>query len=110
MSRYSSRSKAVNRHKQYQKTFEDRQVEEIKQYRTPEMSYPTEEQLKRINYVTHTWKYGDMFYKLADEHYGDPKLWWVIAQYNQKPTEGHMEIGDAIKIPFPLGRVLRMMG
>ncbi len=109
MSRYLDRLKGVNRNKMYQKTFEDRQVEEIKQYRTPVISYQKDEELKRIEYIVHTWHYGDMFYKLADKHYGDPKLWWVIAQFNQKPTEGHMEIGDQIKIPFPLARVLKML-
>lgn len=93
----------------YQKTFEKRQVEEIKQYRTPAISYPTEEQLKRIDYVVHVWHYGDRFFKLADQHYGDPKLWWVIAQFNQKPTEGHMEIGEEVRIPFPLARVLKIL-
>ena len=68
MSRYLDRLKGVNRNKMYQKTFEDRQVEEIKQYRTPVVSYPKDEELKRIEYVVHTWHYGDMFYKLADKH------------------------------------------
>ena len=110
MSRYSNRRKATNRNKMYQKVFESRQVEEIKQYKTPTISYPTDEQLKRISHVIHTWKYGDQFYKLADRHYGDAKLWWIIAQYNQKPTEGHVELGEEIKIPFPLARVLKIMG
>ena len=109
MSRYSRRRKAVNSNKMYQKTFEKRQVEQVTQYRTPVMSYPTEEDLKRIEYIVHTWHYGDQFYKLANKHYGDPKLWWVIAQFNQKPTEGHMEIGEEIRIPFPLARVLKML-
>jgi hypothetical protein len=109
MSRYSNRLKGVNKNRMYEKTFESRQVDEVKQYRTPVFKYPTDEQLKRIDYIAHTWHYGDQFYKLADKHYGDPTLWWVIAQYNQKPTEGHMEIGEQIKIPFPLARVLKMM-
>ena len=93
----------------YERILDDRHVSKIQQYRTPSMKYPTDEQLKRISYVTHSWVYGDRFWKLADRHYGDPKLWWVIAQFNQKPTEAHVEIGDEIKIPFPLGRVLKIM-
>ena len=110
MSRYSNRTKATNRNKQYQKLFEGREVKEIQQYRTPVLNHPTEQQLDRIGYVTHIWVYGDRFWKLAFEHYGDSKLWWVIAQFNQKPTEAHVDLGDEIRIPFPLARALKAMG
>mgnify|MGYP003344114216 CR=1 FL=1 len=36
--------------------------------------------------------------KLADEYYGDSRDWWIIAKYNLKPTEAHIQIGDIIEI------------
>ena len=54
----------------------------------------------------HIWKTGDRYYKLAAAYYGRPQLWWVIALYNQKPTEGHLKIGDVIKIPTSLDLLL----
>ena len=110
MSRYTSRSKGVNKSKLWEKALEKRQVKSIRQYRTPIAKQPTEEELKRLSYTTHVWKYGDRYWQLADRHYADPKLWWLIARYNNKPTEGHVEIGDEIKVPFPLARALRTLG
>jgi hypothetical protein len=54
----------------------------------------------------HIWKTGDRYYKLAAAYYGRPQLWWVIALYNQKPTEGHLKRGDVIKIPTSLDLLL----
>ena len=49
---------------------------------------------------------GDRYFKLAYEYYGDSKLWWVIAWYNQKPSEADVKNGDTIFIPLPLDKVL----
>ncbi len=36
-----------------------------------------------------------------------PRFWWVIAQFNQRPTEANCQVGDMIMIPMPLEAVLR---
>ena len=41
-------------------------------------------------------------YKYAYEYYGDTNHWWVIAWYNNKPTDSHFNLGDTVYIPFPL--------
>ena len=53
---------------------------------------------------------GDRFDLLAHQYYGDSELWWVIAWYNQTPTESHVELGDVLQIPLPLHKVLSSMG
>ena len=63
-----------------------------------------------LELVGHTWSLGDRFYKLAYKYYGDSTLWWVIAWYNQTPTEAQVEIGDTLQIPLPLDKILRMLG
>jgi nucleoid-associated protein YgaU len=52
---------------------------------------------------------GDKYYKLADAFYGDSRDWWVIAKFNQKPTESHVKIGDIILIPKPLSVILNYL-
>ena len=44
---------------------------------------------------------------MAAKHYGDPKLWWVVAWYNKRPTDAHYNIGDKVFIPKPLEKILR---
>jgi membrane protein insertase Oxa1/YidC/SpoIIIJ len=46
------------------------------------------------------WQTGDKYFKLADEHYGNPNLWWIIASYNMAPTEAHLDIGDIVYVPI----------
>jgi hypothetical protein len=53
------------------------------------------------------WKRGDRFFKFASKYYGNPKYWWVLAWYNQRPTESFFKFGDIIEIPLPLNQVLR---
>ena len=109
MSRYHRRLKAINADQLYDKVFESRGVKAILQYRTETLRYPTDEELQDIDRVKYTWRLGDMFWRLADKYYGDPNLWWVIAQFNKKPTEAHMELGEEIEIPLELSKVLGVL-
>lgn len=68
-------------------------------YSSPKFYEITEEMINESSYVVRLWKTGDRFYKLASEFYGDPTLWWIIAAFNKKPTEGHVSLGDQILIP-----------
>jgi len=86
----------------YKEHFKKRGVPYIRQYDTPIMRYPTSKQRNSISAISHIWKTGDRFYKLAQFHYGDPQFWWVIAWYNKAPTEAHVEYGDNVLIPEDL--------
>ena len=110
MSRYNSRTQATNTSEMYEKIFDDRGVKYILQYKSPVLRYPTDEELKKIKTFDYAWKQGDKFWRLASQYYGDPKMWWVIAQFNQKPTESHLKIGEVIKIPTELAMVLGVLG
>ena len=61
---------------------------------------------EEITIITHAMSAGDKLSKLAFEHYGDAKLWWVLAWFNTIPTDADFNIGDSIQIPFPLEDVL----
>ena len=109
MSRYNNQRPMDNSFEQFEKQLEDRDVRKIEHYRIQKMNYPTTKQDNQLTHYRHAWKAQDKFYQIAAKYYGDPTLWWVIAQYNQKPTEQHCKEGEIIKIPLPLGRVLQIM-
>ncbi len=82
----------------------------IVQYESNRKKPADVDDVSSLNNVLYIWTTGDKFYKLAAEYYNDPKLWWIIAWYNNKPTEGHIKVGDAIYIPLPLDRVYGILG
>jgi hypothetical protein len=110
MSRYNRRQTAINSNEMYEDHFEVRDIKRINQYRTPIFRYPTDAENYTITFIDHYWSLNDKYYKLASKYYGDSKLWWIIAQYNNAPTEQHLTEGQLIKVPFPLHTVINYLG
>jgi nucleoid-associated protein YgaU len=108
--RYRNRFKFRNENELYNEHFKDRDVKYINQFTTPQLGYVDATQFSKLQISSHIWTAGDRLYKLADEHYGNSELWWVIAWFNKKPTEAHFQIGDQVLIPKPLNKVLELMG
>ncbi len=108
-SRYTGRRIVKNNSEIYEKVIEKRGVKHIEQYKTPKLKHPIAAERSTVTRVRHIWKLGDRYWKLASEHYGNPKHWWVIAWYNQKPTENMVKIGETIIIPKPLEKVLELL-
>jgi len=102
MNRYDDRLVYRNSNELYERMFDDRGVRFIRQFGTPRMRYPASQQLAELETIQHIWKTGDRFYKLSSHYYTSPEYWWVIAQFNKRPTEGHLTPGDVIYIPLPL--------
>jgi|15BtaG_2_1085339.scaffolds.fasta_scaffold00865_7 nucleoid-associated protein YgaU len=104
MGRYTSRPKLKNNSTLYHEVLEKRGVQHIIQYDTAKFK-----SLNRLNLSvqTHIWQRQDRLAKLADTYYGDPTKWWVIGFYNQKPTDSHFMVGEAVFIPFPLDDILK---
>ncbi len=102
MSRYDKRQKATNKSTQYKDVFDEKGVDNIKQFRTPKMK-----PMGKLMCKKHIWVNGDTFWKLSHDNYGDTKYWYVIAQYNSLPTEAHVNEGDTIEIPTNLTLALR---
>ena len=111
VSRFGSRRVYKNRHPAFEWIFEDRGLKYIRQYASPRFfSYPTERELQTLFMLNHLWKAGDRYDKLAEEHYGDPEMRWVIAWINKKPAEFLLQPGDIIAIPTPIEHVLEFLG
>lgn len=83
-----------------------KRIRAIRQFSTLNLTALRANAENKIQEANHIWATGDRYFKLASQYYGRPELWWVIAFYNQKPTEGHVRRGELIKIPLPIELVL----
>ena len=110
MSRYDGRQIFRTSSDLYEGKLKDRNLNHFRYFGTARFQEIDEEDLRDIDEIGHTWSLGDRYYKLAHKYYGDSELWWVIAWYNQKPTEAHLNIGDTLRIPTPLWRIRTILG
>ena len=99
---------AIDAYKRYLK--KTRGIDSIRQFNTPRFRHPSITEISNFNTVKHLWTTGDRLFKLAYEYYDDPEFWWVIALYNQKPTEFHYKLGDTVYVPVPIETVLFYIG
>tara|TARA_Y100000592_G_C5429178_1_gene297384 strand:+ start:429 stop:773 length:345 start_codon:yes stop_codon:yes gene_type:complete len=109
MPRHGTEDIITNRNEFYEEFFEARDLDRITHYRSPVFPPMNAGVAKNFTSERYIWKLGDKYYKIADRAYGDPKLWWAIAWFNQKPTEGSLKQGDVIYIPRPINKLLTYM-
>ncbi len=100
--RYEASIVLLNDDEKYRKLLKERNLKKIYHYNTPKIKSLSPEEYTDIKSIPHIWKLGDRFHKLAESFYDDPNLWWIIAWFNQRPTDAHMSIGDPIYIPVPV--------
>lgn len=109
-SRYTKRKTKKNEDTLYSESFEVRDVEHINHFVSPEFKKDNVYSFAELEIEYYIWKSGDKVYKIAEKIYGDPSLWWVICQFNNKPTQSHIKEGDTILIPHQLEKTLGYMG
>lgn len=107
--RHTNRIKFNNNTDEYKKQIKKRGKPSIIQYTSPNMKSLTVAQILTLKVMDHTWKGSDSFTALSHKYYGDISLWWVIAHFNEVPSEFKLSQGDIIGIPFPVDRVLSYM-
>ena len=90
----------------YKDILERRGVKKIKQYKTVALRQVDRGQIPFFNYQ---WGIGDSYAKLSYQYYGDPKYWYIIARFNNKPTEADIVVGEMIYIPSSLSIALQMV-
>ena len=105
-SRYTHTDVLKNASGQYLKQLSNRDVPFINHFATPTISYPSSELLGQLDIDNEIWGVGSRFYKIADKHYGDPSLWWIIPWFNKLPLESDFEAGEVVLVPKPLHVVL----
>ena len=106
MPRHGTENLFNNSEEIYEEFLEKRDRPFIRQYRTPRLPRLTEQVRTQFNSAVLVWKADDHYWKLAARYYGDSKLWWIIGWFNEKPTEGHLKIGDIVLIPQPIDKLL----
>ena len=94
----------------YADKFDNNRRKFIAKKATLSLEYPSFQEVLSYDYELHVWSLGDHYYKLAERFYGDPAYWWIIAWFNKKPTESHVNAGDIIRVPKPLGQILTDLG
>ena len=109
MSRYNQTKVLTNSSDYYAPLRKSRDLKAVNQFETPILKNPGPTERSRLQKTTHVWKYGDRFYKLAYQYYGNEKFWWVIAWYNSIPTEATLPIGTQLYIPLNLEEALKVL-
>ena len=104
--RYNNSTTILNDEEIYEEFREERHTKKIRHHATPEMPYLSVSHRLSLSRFPHTWKVGDRYWKLASKYYKNPSLWWLIAWYNEKPTDAHYDLGDIVYVPLPLGRIM----
>jgi len=106
-SRYGKTDIFLNKDKNYKNVFFRRRgIEETYQYEFPRLSYPTNDFIASLTNTPEVWRATDKLYNVANEAYGSPEYWWVIAWYNKKASEAEFKVGEIYYIPQPLADVL----
>lgn len=110
-SRNDNRAKFNNNNDLYRYLRQKKKVDFIAQYKTMALTKDLNIE-EKIKYFEYEWKTEDKFYKLAQKYYNDSRLWWIIAHFNNTPTEHSISIGQTIKIPesFNLEETLELLG
>lgn len=107
--RYTNRQIIENASPGYQDPLQRRGLTSIKQYGRVRMPAPSPDERRALSQYMHPYATGDKLYKIAHKHYGDAGYWWILAWWNQKPTDFHCSIGDTIYVPLPLKEVLYLV-
>jgi len=104
--RYNNRRIRTNSTQASKEARKRRGLKKVRQYTTPRLPEISPEDYSSVITEQHEWTYGDRYYKLAAKYYGNSEMWWVIAWFNQAPTESHLVIGDTIEVPISIDQVL----
>ena len=87
----------LNEEDSHKDLLDDRGVQNIEHY----LTFVFNSGNYGVDYETYeyVWQKGDRLFKLAYNYYGDMKYWWIIALWNNRPTDAHYTVGDVIEIP-----------
>jgi hypothetical protein len=110
MARYDEDEILLNASEYYEPLRKLRNAKVISHHETPILYHPDVADRAFLATERYIWKYGDRFYNLAYDYYGDQNLWWIIAWYNGYPTEASIHNGAVIEIPLHLEQVTRALG
>ena len=103
MPKYYYEKKIIDKSTPYEPLLNDRDLKYVDLY-TEGIKIKID--YSKISYRKHIWSKSDNLFRLANTYYNDKNMWWIIAFYNQKPTDAHFTIGEEIYIPVRPNDVL----
>lgn len=106
---YELSKRKILSNEKYTKLMSERGVKYIEYYTSPDLRYPTDEEIATLDLIAVSWKIGDTFAKFAYNYYNTYDDWWIISYFNKMPSEYELRVGDLIYIPMPRDEVFRMM-
>ena len=105
MPRYTGREEIINDLEEYETLIEKRGKKEIVQ--NDFFNFNRSFTKSNFRVKKHTWAQGDKLYKIAGLYYGDIKYWWLIALWNNRPTDADYILGQVVEIPYPISEFYR---
>jgi len=108
--RYANRTKKIIDRKRHKHLLKKRNLDFAEIYESAKFKFLTDDEKSLISSDVMIWQFGDKMHKVALEYYGNMDDWWVIALFNNTPTEHHIKAGDEIYIPYPLHLVKELYG
>ena len=105
MPKYTGQDEVINDLEEYRFLKDKRNRREIKQY--DRFVFNRKFIKSKYSVLKHTWSQGDKMYKLSSKYYGDIKYWWLIALWNNSPTDSDYFYGQIIEIPSPINSLYR---
>lgn len=111
-SRYSNRDIiSINlKNETYRRLLKQKDKKNIYLHSTPVYKFDDTDKDIDFTFTEVYWAESDRLYKLSNQYYNTPEFWWVIAFFNQKPTDADYGVGDLVLIPTPLENALLFMG
>ena len=106
-SRYSDRRIFRNDDTIYQDMLENRALKFFRQNESAHYKPLSAARMRKLTQVQEVWDTATRLSNLAAKHYGDPTYWWVIARFNNKPTDAHFSVGEPVRIPLPRELILK---
>ena len=105
MPKYTGQQEVINDIEEYEFLKEKRGLKEIRQNEA--IVFQRGFKRSMFNVRKHIWSQGDRMYKLSATYYGDIKYWWLIALWNNCPTDSDYYYGQEVEIPGPIDILYR---
>jgi hypothetical protein len=97
MPKYYSNKKIIDKLTPYKTLLEERDLKFVSLY-TSAVNLNFDH--SKFPFRRHIWSKSDNLFRLSNRYYSTKEYWWVIAAFNQKPTDAMFEIGEEILIPL----------
>lgn len=105
INRYAFVQPKINRDESYNDFFKSKNVKSI-EHLTTKSYYDIEKVSQTFQVAVHVCQPNEKLTSIANNYYGNPRYWYLIALSNKIPNDFFLEDGKEISIYFPLEKVI----